>query len=466
MIKFNYKLLILLFIALLFAVFSTALINVYLNSKFKEDTINELMQKNFQDSSTFVQEFEKESIKNVKNDMLNYALLLGNEVAKNIEEDKISITITSFLSSNSYIRAVCVDSEILSECKTREKTQRFNNPKNDFAEYDFIEKNRANARILIFYDTTPIFLSSSNYSKITLENANKYNVEIQTKLRENDKNLKTILLISSLFMILVISSLAYLFINEISKKTKKLQESQNMLLVSSRFSAMGEMIGNIAHQWRQPLNIILSSITKIPVYRSLGKLNDKIIDESVENISKQVKYLSQTIDDFREFYKKDIEDEFLLNDSILAATSLIAATFQNNFITLETNLDQKNPTITGSKSKLIQVYINILNNAKDILTMSESRERFVLISTQIEQKVAKIYIFDSGGGVKREEHFKIFEPYFTTKEAKHGSGLGLYMSKQIVEKQLHGIISVKNSSFTIDAREHYGACFEIELPTL
>jgi len=193
-------------------------------------------------------------------------------------------------------------------------------------------------------------------------------------------------------------------------------------------------------------------------------LDEKTLDESVHTISMQVKYLSQTIDDFREFYKKDDGNEFPINESITNAISLVEATFKNNFISLELNFEKTNPKIVGSKGRLTQVFINILNNAKDILTQNLHQERVVSITTLLQDKTVRIFIFDSGGGVDRKIINNIFDPYFTTKESKNGTGLGLYMSKQIIEKQLHGKIYVKNSKFSHDEREYFGACFIIDLP--
>ncbi len=469
MIKLNYSFLAITLITLFVGIISISLVNVYLNNSFKESIVDELIEKNYKYVSIFVQEFENEMFKHLDKSVDSTFLMLKNDIKEGKSYGELLSIATTSLRLIDYFKGICIKSDIEHECLIKEQDRivqkSVENPKSQYAEYDFKRKKLDDGfELSILYDKTIIYISATEYSNEAMINANSHNDIFKERLKKHDDNLQIVLISTTLTLFLIISALSFMLINEIKRKTRKLQESQDMLLVSSRFSAMGEMIGNIAHQWRQPLNIILSSITKIPVYKSLGKLDDEILNSSVQSISKQVKYLSQTIDDFREFYKKDDNSSFLINDAIRSAVVLMDSAIKNNFITLDLRLEEKQDFyFEGSKGKMIQVFLNLLNNSKDILIINEKKDRVILIESEIEGDSIKIYVCDSGGGIDMGLKNKIFEPYFTTKEARHGSGLGLYMSKQIVETNLHGTITVGNREFKHGEKNLYGACFKIVL---
>ncbi len=268
----------------------------------------------------------------------------------------------------------------------------------------------------------------------------------------------------------VAASIAYLHIKDrdaaIINLTdlSALKQKDQMLLVQSRFVAMGEMIGNIAHQWRQPLNIIQSSITKISVYKEMGLITDEFLDDTVQGVKKQVSYLSSTIDDFRSFYKDDPTGSFLLEDAVKKSLSLVEAVYQNHFINVETIcMECKDVRIKGSINRLIQALLNILNNSKDAIISSGAEIKVVMIGCKKIDGGAILTIQDSGGGIESKSLGKIFDPYFSTKHKSQGTGIGLYMTKQIIQSSFIGKIDAKNAETERDGKKIFGAMFSIEL---
>ncbi|MCI4399487.1 MAG: PAS domain S-box protein, partial [Campylobacteraceae bacterium] len=243
-----------------------------------------------------------------------------------------------------------------------------------------------------------------------------------------------------------------------------LKQKDQMLLLQSRFVAMGEMIGNIAHQWRQPLNIIQSAITKISVYKEMGLITNEFLDETVNSVKRQVSYLSATIDDFRSFYKDDPGGSFLLVDAIKKSLSLVEAVYHNHFIEVEVLCDAcEDVKLKGSMNRLIQALLNILNNSKDAIILTNSEFKKVKIQCGIKQNMVVVSIQDSGGGIDPKNISKIFDPYFSTKNKSQGTGIGLYMTKQIISGSFGGKIEAKNAEMEIGDQKVKGALFQIEI---
>lgn len=244
-----------------------------------------------------------------------------------------------------------------------------------------------------------------------------------------------------------------------------IKQKDQMLLVQSRFVAMGEMIGNIAHQWRQPLNIIQSSITKITAYKTMGLITDDFLDDTVAGVKNQIDYLSSTIDDFRSFYKEDSEGTFTLAECVKRAMSLVEASYENNFIDLEFENACDDLEIKGSMNRLTQALLNILNNSKDVIIANEPDVRAVYIKCFRRNSGFVLGIKDSGGGIDEQIMSKVFDPYFTTKHKSQGTGIGLYMTKQIVQNSFKAKIEVKNTDFEHNKQRAVGAYFVIEFKT-
>jgi len=219
---------------------------------------------------------------------------------------------------------------------------------------------------------------------------------------------------------------------------------------------MGEMIGMIAHQWRQPISIVAMAVNNILVDLELDELKEDSVKECADEILNETRYLSQTIDDFRNFFKPNKEKETITIQQLYDDTyKILGKSLENNGIELSFS-GCSNINIKTYTRELLQVFINILNNAKDALVDSDDGNKRVSVSTYMQENRIIFKFCDNAGGIEDEIMGRVFEPYFSTKEEKNGTGLGLYMCKIIVEKHLKGKIWAEN-------REN-GVCFIAELP--
>jgi PAS domain S-box-containing protein len=229
-----------------------------------------------------------------------------------------------------------------------------------------------------------------------------------------------------------------------------LNKNEKLLIQQSKMAAMGEMIGNIAHQWRQPLNIISSYMMRIENRYFEDKLDDDFIDDISTKMNSTLQYMSKTIDDFRNFFKPSKERvRFNLYKAIQSMVSITMEQLKNHNINLNIHTDDKSISAISYENEFKQVIINIVNNAKDaILKRREHKEvdqGNVDIYISQEDEYAVVRIEDNGGGIPDDIIDKVFNPYFTTKFEAQGTGLGLYMSKTIIEKNMGGLLTVSNS---------------------
>lgn len=242
------------------------------------------------------------------------------------------------------------------------------------------------------------------------------------------------------------------------------REQENRLMQQGKLAAMGEMIGNIAHQWRQPLAIISMGANNIMVDVDLDAIDKQNLRKSAEDIANQTSYLSQTIDDFRSYIKGDKKKmTFSLNETIHSFLDLVKGPIKHNFITLVLEL-KDNVNVVGYKNELIQCFINIFNNAKDILIENNVEEKFIFISMSVENDNAIIKIKDNGGGIAEDILPKLFEPYFTTKHKAQGTGLGLHMTYNLIVNTMAGSIDASTVTYEHDGKKYTGAEFTITLP--
>jgi signal transduction histidine kinase len=248
-------------------------------------------------------------------------------------------------------------------------------------------------------------------------------------------------------------------------ESAKVREKDKQMMQQARFAAMGEMIGNIAHQWRQPLSAINSTSSSMKLQLQLGIATDEEVNESYEKIMNYVDFLNQTIEDFRGFFMEDKEIiEFDMSETIEKSLTITSAVYKDNDINLLFSKEADNLRCKGLPSELSQVFLNILNNAKDALISNKVEKKFVKITYAKEAGENVIYIHDNAGGIPENIIEKIFDPYFTTKHQAQGTGIGLYMSKDIVEKHLGGALNVSNKAIIVEGKEYTGACFRIALP--
>ncbi|MBZ0157287.1 MAG: MEDS domain-containing protein [Alphaproteobacteria bacterium] len=222
------------------------------------------------------------------------------------------------------------------------------------------------------------------------------------------------------------------------------REKDHIMLLQSRQAAMGEMIGNIAHQWRQPLNAVGLIIQALLDAHEYGELDRQHLAGSVEQAMEIIRHMSQTIDDFRNFFKPDKEKhEFSLSGVIRKVVSFIEASFRNNTIRIELDL-QEEVCVNGYPNEYSQVLLNILDNAKDAALERHIRDPLVRIRLRREGGRSVVTVGDTMGGIPASVMDRIFEPYFTTKEPGKGTGIGLYMSKNIIEKNMGGRLTARN----------------------
>lgn len=242
----------------------------------------------------------------------------------------------------------------------------------------------------------------------------------------------------------------------IKKEVAQRQRQEALLIQQSRLAAMGEMIGAIAHQWRQPLNALSLVLQNFQLRYQMGNLDDDFMRHSMEKADRLVHKMSSTIDDFRNFFKPNKHIElFDLKLSINATAELLEAQLKNNNIKLVI-LCEEGLKIRGFQGEFSQVILNLINNAKDILIERKIGQPVITIeATADPDGVLTVCVRDNGGGIPEDIIDKIYDPYFTTKEEGKGTGIGLYMSKIIVENNMYGKLFAFN--------DHAGANFVIEI---
>jgi len=246
-----------------------------------------------------------------------------------------------------------------------------------------------------------------------------------------------------------------LFKKEMDENRRK----EGLMLMQSKNAAMGEMIGNIAHQWRQPLNtltLILSNIQNELDYNKMSDEELEYFDSKFDKGARIIKKMSETIDDFRYFFKPQyVKQSFNLLETINGTIHLFDERLRLYGIELVVE-GSENVSIYGFSNQLSQVVLNIINNSIDALIDNKILEPFVKILFEEDEDKVNINIIDNGNGINVELMDKIFNPYFTTKDESSGTGIGLYMSRTIIEKNFDGILDVTN---TID-----GARFNVQIP--
>ncbi|BAK72202.1 sensor histidine kinase [Arcobacter sp. L] len=248
--------------------------------------------------------------------------------------------------------------------------------------------------------------------------------------------------------------------NEIIKNDEK----NKLLFQQNKMAAMGEMIENIAHQWRQPLSIITTSASSIKLKKEYGILEEKECEESLNYIIDTANYLSNTIDDFRYYFSPErSENLFKSKDLIDKALNIVKISFNTNEIKIIKEIEDCE--VLTFENELLQVIINILNNAEDELIKKDKNfEKYIFIKLFKEKNNLKISIKDNANGINEEIIDRIFEPYFTTKHKSKGTGIGLYMCEEIIKKHMKGTISVSNERYIYNNKEYIGAMFEINIP--
>ena len=242
----------------------------------------------------------------------------------------------------------------------------------------------------------------------------------------------------------------------VTQEVAKNREKELMMLNQARLAQMGQILNMVAHQWRQPLNnlMLVNQTLFLKYKKSQGKIKSEDMDKFKSNSSKLIDQMSKTIDDFRDFFKpKKAMEVFVVNEMLEQLIDIVKPVFENFDIRLKYDAREK-VCIKGYPNELAQAVLNILYNAKDILIEQEKKERHIELFLYQQNNKAVICIKDNAGGIPDEILEKIFHPYFSTKEEKNGTGLGLYMSQLIVQKHKNAKLFVYNGED--------GAVFKIE----
>ena len=244
----------------------------------------------------------------------------------------------------------------------------------------------------------------------------------------------------------------------VQEEVEKNKEKDAQLYEQAKMASMGEMIGNIAHQWRQPLSIISTIASGIKLRHKINQLELETVSSQMDDIIDKTKHLSDTIDTFKNFLiDKRTFDEVVIQDSLNDSINIIESSLKYSNIQLIKDINENEPIkIMTIQNELIQVLINIFHNAKDILIERKIDYPTVHIKLSKVDNMVVIIVEDNAGGIPENIILRIFEPYFTTKHKSQGTGLGLHMSYKIVTESLKGQIYVKNGE--------KGARFYIQLP--
>ncbi len=238
---------------------------------------------------------------------------------------------------------------------------------------------------------------------------------------------------------------------------EEIKNKEEMMIAQSRHAAMGEMISMIAHQWRQPISVIAMACNNILVDLELEMLDNEQLKDSAESMIEQTKYLSQTIEDFRNFFKPDKEKELINPKNIVdEALSIMSKSLENNGIVITFGKIDDCEVLIFSR-ELLQVFLNLIKNAKEAFEDKNIENKIIEISIIKNNQIVKIEIYDNAYNIDEKIKDKVFDPYFSTKAEKTGTGLGLYMSKTIIEKHLNGALGFYN--------KNEGVVFYVDLAT-
>lgn len=252
----------------------------------------------------------------------------------------------------------------------------------------------------------------------------------------------------------------------IDEEVKASRQKDRVMYQQARLASIGEMIQNIAHQWRQPLNSLVLLIQSFKSKFNHGKLTQEFIENQTQNALRIAHNMSETIENFRNFFHPNTEKtNFSIQKSIQDSIDILTPNLESKNIV--THIQSSEEIFAfGYENAFTQVILNLINNTCDALASSPSTQGIIEINLTKQDCFITIFFQDNAGGIKVDEIDKIFEPYFTTKHKSIGTGVGLYMAKQIIEDQMEGKISVQNLKWIdkINKKEHYGAQFQIILP--
>lgn len=240
---------------------------------------------------------------------------------------------------------------------------------------------------------------------------------------------------------------------KVKQGIEEAKQKDRKILEQAKLARIGSMISMIAHQWRQPLSQLSGILMELETTTRFKKVDEKYILNAIEKSDKMIEFMSNTIDDFRNFYKPDKKKEdFLVSNACKKAINIIDATLENLGIELSLNI-KEDKSIYGYPTEFAQVILNIISNAKDVLVEKNIKNPKIGLNIESKGVLSIITIKDNAGGIGEKNLELIFDPYYSTKDSSKGTGLGLYISKLIIERNMGGELSVYN--------DEEGAVFKI-----
>lgn len=281
--------------------------------------------------------------------------------------------------------------------------------------------------------------NTPNVAKIEGENGKIHLFRVNINEKRADENLYSITLTD------ITEVEAYK--SELQEKIKKIKEKQQILIQNSKMASMGEMIANIAHQWRQPLNSLSALNTVLMMdYEDNGRLTQEEIAQFKEESSQYIHKMSSTIDDFRNFFSPTKEKEqFVVSDAIKESIKFVKDSYSDSSVELIDRTQDGDTRMCSYKNELMQVIMILLNNSRDAVVGNKIEKPQVIVDLLHRDEKIEIRVKDNGGGIDEVIMDRIFEPYFTTKFKSDGTGVGLYMSKMIIEDSIGGELVLENA---------------------
>jgi signal transduction histidine kinase len=335
-------------------------------------------------------------------------------------------------------------------------------------DFDYLTKLKHSNGFVIISESKPLSLSNTNIfdKKVVINDKIFYSIDYGLQFNNGDNiakilyyyditenvedydslvinmNIQTILILLFVTMLLYISFTYYE--NQILELIKKSKEKDKVIMQQSKLAIMGEMISMLAHQWRQPITAISTSAQGIQFKKDLGVLTDKYLKEQLLSIANITKSLSDMITSFTTFFQSDEDKQNISISSVIDnSLGIIKASLKLNNIETKISIEE-DVNMYIYVSELKQVLVNIIKNAKDAIIERNIENGWIHIEFKVDKHHYIINIEDNAGGIEKEYINQVFDPYFSTK-SKNGTGLGLYMSKMIIDEHFNGLLVVKNS---------------------
>jgi len=396
----------------------------------------------------------------IQSKSLNNSTIEYDNASKKAREIKIEImilivivlvlsTIIGWLISNNIMNSIYIVQKGL-----RDFFEYLNHKKVDVKRIDIASKDEFYQMAQMINENVTNIKKDIEENELVIKNATKVLEDIKSgnlgsRLIENSNNKSLNEL--KIMMNNMIDNLEF----QIQEQIDKRLEQEQIMIQQSKLASMGEMIGNIAHQWRQPLSQISAIHMNMKVTYDFDNFTKEYINKKIKEANILTNYMSQTITDFQNFFKPQGEkEEFMIQKACYEAYFILESSLKYHNIKTTFNIIEDS-SVFGYKNEYSQVILNILSNAKDILIEREIEKPEINIEIKTGDNFAIVKIQDNAKGVKEDIIDKIFDPYFTTRYKNQGTGIGLYMSKNIIERNMSGYINVRN--------ENSGALFTIKV---